>query len=141
MTDYRSFVESKLADLDRRRAEIEAEREQLMTALGVMDEADASERRTAVVAAATIPRPTPVPVAVTGILRSSGQMLTADDIYNRLSDEREVSRPHLHSALHRLKTRNIAFKAGNMWGLVGRDDTTSVNPERGSSPLTNPTAH
>ena len=38
MTNYRDFVESKLADIDRRRADIESERERLLTTLGVLDE-------------------------------------------------------------------------------------------------------
>ena len=49
-------------------------------------------------------------------------MLTAEEIYGGLSMEREVTRPHLYSALYRLKKRNMAFKAGKLWGLVGRDD-------------------
>ena len=140
MTDYRSFVESKLAELDRRRTEIEAEREQLTMTLGVMDEADAALVRHATPGTATSPALTPVPAAIVDILRSSGQM-TADDIYSRLLQEREVTRPHLYSALHRLKKRNTVFKTGKMWGLVKREDGVSMNSvKRESTLLTNPTA-
>ena len=151
MTDYRSFVESKLADLDRRREEIEADRKRLMTTLGVLDEADASRRQppptaeTATTTTGPAPAPVPVPATIVGLLRSSGQMMTADEIYGRLSQEREVTRAHMYSALHRLKKRNTAFKTGKMWGLVGRDDRTaadSVGHEDSEvSLLTTPTAH
>ena len=75
MTDYRSFVESKLAELDRRRTEIEAERERLTMTLGVMDEADAALGRHATPGTATSPALTPVPVGN----RRHSQVFRADD--------------------------------------------------------------
>ena len=148
MIDYRSFVESKLADLDRRRDEIEIERKRLVNAISVLDEADDAARRHQTVpatATSATTRATPLPAEIIKILRSSGQMLTADELYGRLSQEREVTRAHMYSALHRLKKRNTAFKAGKAWGLVGRDDRNAADSagydDAGSSLLTTPTAH
>ena len=143
MTDYRNFVESKLADIDRRREEIEAERTRLMTTIAVLDEADASSRRTAQTPGTTTTDPAPLPATIVDLLRVSGQMLTADEIYGHLSLRREVPRSHMYSALHRLKKRNEVFKNGKVWGLVGRDDGTTDNSVgySGSSLLTPPTAH
>ena len=61
----------------------------------------------------------PLPAAIIEHLRSAGQMLTTEEIYTRLSVGREVPRSHLYSALHRLKKRGKAFKAGDEWGLAG----------------------
>ena len=143
MTDYRSFVESKLADIDRRREEIETERTRLMTTLAVLDEADASRRRTALTPGTTTTDPAPLPATIVDLLRSSAEMLTANEIHGRLSQAREVPRSHMYSALHRLKKRNMVFKNGKVWGLVGPDAGTSDNSvgHSGSSLLTPPTAH
>ena len=125
MTNYRDFVESKLADIDRRRADIESERERLLTTLGVLDEADSSQgdKSRPVVNAATAD--VPVPVAIVNHLITAGRTMTTAEL-NDLLSQRSVTRPHMHSALYRLKNRGITFKAGkNMWGLVGRDDRTT----------------
>ena len=129
MTDYRSFVESKLAELDRRREEIEIERKRLANALSVLDEADDATRRHQAIMTADTPvvGVAPMPATIVSLLRSSGQMMTADEIYGKLSQEREVTRAYMYSALHRLKMRNTAFKAGKAWGLVGRDDRENAD--------------
>ena len=125
MTNYRDFIESKLADIDRRRADIESERERLLTTVGVLDEADSSQgdKSRPVVNAATAK--VTVPFAIVDHLNSSGRIMTTDELHDYLS-QRAVTRPHMYSALHRLKNRGIVFKAGkNTWGLVGRDDRTT----------------
>ena len=123
MTDYRVFVESKLADIDRRRAELENERKRIITTLGVMDEADASSGGATVRHAdTTTPDPQPVTAAIVNILKASGRMMTAGEIYNILQQDRKVSRDLMHSGFYRLKKRGVAFSDGKKWGLVGRDD-------------------
>ena len=136
MADYRGFFESQLADIDRRRSELEDERQRISTVLRSLDEADAamgsSETSQPVKGETSQPvkgetsQPVqkatgiPLPAAIVGLLRSS--MLTSEEIYTRLSDEREIPRANMYSALHRLKKGGKAFKANDKWGLAGRDD-------------------
>lgn len=145
MTDYRSFVESRLADVDRRRAELENERERLITTLGVLDEADAfGGGTTARPAKETTPDRPPVTTAIVNILKSSGRMMTADEIHDSLLQAHEVSRDLMHSGFYRLKKRGTAFNDGKRWGLVDRDLKTALpSPSDGQSTSmpTNPTGH
>lgn len=153
MTDYRSFVESKLAGIERRRATLETERNRLITALGVLDEADASAGgevarfvETAIPVTDSPPStPAPVTEAIVDILKSSGKMMTPNEIHDSLSEKHNVSRELMHSGFYRLKRRGVAFKNGKKWGLVGRDDKTVEEPSTGhgtsKSMLTNPTEH
>ena len=146
MTDYRSFVEfsladleSNLADIDRRREELKDKRQKFITALGVMDEADASDGgATARPEETTTPSPPPVTSAIVNILTSSGRMMTADEIHDILLRDHKVSRDLLHSGLHRLKKRGKAFKDGKKWGLAGRDDKTVASAATDQE-FTNPT--
>ena len=150
MTDYRSFVEftlaeveSNLADIDRRREELKDKRQKFITAIGVMDEADASDGGETARPEETT-TPPPVTSAIVNILTSSGRMMTADEIHDSLLKDHEVSRELLNSGLHRLKKRGAAFKDGKKWGLAGRDDKTvalAVTGQEQSTALTNPTEH
>ena len=143
MADYRSFVESKLADIDQRRAKLEKDRERLITALGVLDEADASGGdATARPAETTTPDRPPVTTAILNILKSSGRMMTADEIHDSLLQDHKVSRDLMHSGFYRLKKRGTAFNDGKKWGLVDRDRKTALpSPGDGQSTsmLTDPT--
>ena len=130
MTDYRSFVESRLADIDRRRGELENERKRLMTTLGVLDEADASDGGATDRPAEMTPDQLPVTSAIVNVLKSAGRMMTAREIHDSLMQDHKVSRDLLHSGFYRLKKRGVAFKDGEKWGLVGRDDNTvALAPE------------
>lgn len=120
MTDYRRFVQSRLAELDRRRKEIEAERQRLTTTLSVMDEADTAGRSPVGVQAGK-PDITSAPAKILNLLNEAEGPVLADDIYRQLGD---VARPLLHSALHRLKKRGTVFKDGKRWCLAGRDDAS-----------------
>ncbi|MYN66039.1 MAG: hypothetical protein F4X11_13560 [Acidobacteria bacterium] len=142
MTDYRSFVESKRADLVRRREaldrqlqEIDNEQQRLEAALSVLDEADASREASLHPASATVP----LPAATLKLITRDG-MMTTDDLWGYLSQERDITRGHLHTALYRLKKRGTIFKSGNAWGLVGRDDKGAESEGQGdsSSLLTTP---
>ena len=132
MTDYRSFVKSKLADTNRRLAEIEKERERLNTTLAVLDEADASGGGATARPAETTTDRMPVTSAIVKIIESSGRMMMANEIHDSL----KVSRDLMHSGFYRLKKRGVVFNDGKKWGLVGRDDKTVA-----SASLTNPTGH
>ena len=141
MTDYRGFFESQLADIEKRRAALESERDEILAVLKRLDAADAAmvckapSPQKKVTAGTTVP----VPAGIIGVLKAAGQMLTAEEIYNGLLSERNVPRSHLYSALHRLKKRNQVFKADDKWGLVGCDDKADEpSGHRQSTLLTTP---
>ena len=138
MIDYKGFFRSQLADIEKRRAALESERDDVLAVLKRLDDADAAMARKAPSPAKTATAGVTVPAAIIGLLKTSGEMLTADEIYIRLSSERDVPRSHLYSALHRLKKRNKTFKANEKWGLVGRDDKAAESTGHGQSPLLTP---
>ena len=131
MTDYRSFVKSKLAVLDRQLEEIGKERDRLMATLGVLDEADSEAMRSTLAIPASRPSAATVTIidAIAGHLKSSGRMMTGGEIYNCLKQEREVSRASVYTALNRLKKRGRIRKEGKAWGLEVRNDSAAItNP-------------
>lgn len=143
MTDYRGFFESQLADVEKRRAALDSERDEILAVLKRLDAADAAMARKAPsrekkVTVGTAWTTVPMPAGIIGVLNAAGQMLTAEEIYNGLSNERDVPRSHLYSALHRLKKRGKVFKADNKWGLVGRDDRADEPLGQGQSTLLTP---
>lgn len=143
MTDYRGFFESQLADVEKRRAALDSERDEILAVMKRLDAADAAMARKAPsrqknVTAGTGRTTVPMPAGIIGVLNAAGQMLTTEEIYNGLSNERDVPRSHLYSALHRLKKRGTVFKADNRWGLVGRDDRADEPSDQGQSMLLTP---
>ena len=140
VTDYRGFFESQLADVENRRAALDSERDEILAVLKRLDAADAAMSRKAPTPEKKVTARTTVqmPAGIIGVLNAAGQMLTAEEIYNGLSNERDVPRAHLYSALHRLKKRGKVFKADNRWGLVGRDDKADEPSGPGQSTLLTP---
>ena len=141
MTDYRGFFESQLADIEKRRAALESEHDDLLLVMKRLDAADAAMARKAPSPARPANAVTTLPSAVIDFLKASDQMRTVSEIHAHLSSERNAPRSHLYNALHRLKKRNEVFKADdNMWGLVGRDDKAdeSSGQDGQSSLITTP---
>ena len=125
MTNYRSFIESKLAAVDERRAELERERSRLAAAISVLDEADASAGH----AAPLEEDHTSTPIstnsgslsdAIIECLTKSNQMMTQADIYNCVSRGMTVKRTNMYSCMYRMKKRDRIYKAGMLWGLTER---------------------
>ena len=123
MTNYRSFIESKLAAVDERRAELERERSRLAAAISVLDEADASAGDTQ--QAAEVPaseenagRNESLSDAILRCLTSSSKSMTQADIYKCLCGSRSVTRENMYASMYRLKKRNKICKSGKLWSLT-----------------------
>ena len=119
MTDYRASMKSKLAELDK-------QRESLLSALGILDEIDSGVIRNKT--SSKQPEATDGTLIDTlfNILR--GQSMTTNDLYDRVTPERETSKPSVHTALYRLRKRGKIFKEGNLWGLVEPTASTEQQP-------------
>ena len=117
MTDYRSFIVTRLAELD-------VERTRLKTALAVLDEVDAED--------ADQPTRDAGSVSLTAAIRRclgtfSGPM-TPTQLMDCLERDRRVNRQSVYAALHRLKERGEIVKVDDMaWALpaVGEQPSTS----------------
>ena len=133
MTDYRIFAKSKLDEIERKRAELDKERERFLTTISVLDEADSNALRTQISDGDAPPkkkRGTMID-AVVSIL--SEREMTTNDIYERLTLERETSRAAVGTALFRLRKRGKISKEGKLWAL------SEPNGENLRSLLTAPT--
>ena len=119
MTDYRSSLKSKLADVDK-------ERERLMSALGILDEIDSELIRNKF----SSKQPETTGGTLIDIIISilSERAMTTNDIYDRVTLDRETSKPSINTALYRLRKRGKVFKENKMWRLV--EPTTSTEHQQ-----------
>ena len=116
MTDYRSSLKSKLAELEK-------ERERIRVALGVLDEIDSEQlRRTAQEpsAASTISANGTVPEAVIEVLKDTvSGGLTTKAIHEIVERKRGANYNAVYTALGRLQKRGTITKEHNLWKLAG----------------------
>lgn len=119
MTDYRTSLQDKLEKLEK-------ERKRILTAIGVLDEIDSESPRSGPSSngeSRSGVKPGTITHAILSNLESSLEMLTTREIHVVVSQEREVSRPALYTALNRLRNGNKIFKEENLWGLTGCEYT------------------
>ena len=120
MTDYRASIKSNLAELDK-------QRESLLSALGVLDEIDSGVIRNKTSSKRPEATDGTLIDTVLNILRD--QIMTTNDLYGRVTLERETSKPSVHTALYRLRKRGKIFKEENLWRLVEPTDSTEPPPQ------------
>ena len=111
MTDYRASIKSKLAELDK-------QRESLLSALGVLDEIDSVVIRDKTSSKRPDATDGTLIDTVLNILIVRDQSMTTNDLYERVTLERETSKGSVNTALYRLRKRGKIFKEKNLWGLV-----------------------
>ena len=128
MTDYRIFAKLKLDEIERKRAELDNERERFLSALSVLDEADSNSLRTQISNGDVSPKQKGGALIDTLLNILRDQPMTANDLYGHVTLERETSKPSVHTALHRLRKRGKIFKEGNLWGLVEPTASTEQPP-------------
>ena len=128
-SNYSSYVDKKLTELKRKRAELDKEIERFMAALSVIQEADSADLRTDLFSlsgnseAQKNMRPSKVIVAE--CLTSSEQMMKTHAIFDYVKRERKITRNSVIYALETLQKKGTVFRNGNkLWGLAGRDYAT-----------------
>ena len=122
MTNYRSSLESKLADIEAKLVDLNEEKERLLSALGVLDEIDSGLIRDKTSSKHPGAKGGTLIDIVFSILRE--RSMTANDIYKRIGLKREASKASMHTALSRLRKRGKVSKEGDLWGVVGSNDST-----------------
>lgn len=125
MTDYRSSLKSKLADLEK-------ERDRIRAALDVLDEIDSENiRRTAQEpsAASNISANGTVPEAVIEVLKDTFREggLTTKAIHEIVERKHGAQYNTVYTALSRLQKRGNIIKENKLWKLVKIDE--AAEPE------------
>lgn len=114
MTDYRSSLKSKLAELEK-------ERERIRVALSVLDEIDSENlRRTAQESSVSsnVSGNGTLPEAVIKILKDVREGLMIKAIHEIVKRERGTQYNTLYTALRRLQARGKIIKENNLWKAV-----------------------
>ena len=116
MTDYRASIKSKLAELDK-------QREPLLSALEVIDGIDSESIREKI-----SPKK---PIATNGVTLADTLVhvlgerpMKTNEIYERVVRQHETSRHTMAAALYRLRKRGKVVGKGGMWRLPGSTDST-----------------
>ena len=117
MIDYRDSMKSKLASLDRKR-------ERLMTALSELDEIDSEAHPEKI---DDSPPPASNGTLIDGVFRIlSERSMATNEIYTRITLERETSRATVSTALNRLHKRGRISKEGKLWVVSERYNGKSL---------------
>lgn len=117
MTDYRSFILTKLAELD-------LERTRLETALAVLDEMDAGDADQPTRDAGSVSLTT----AIRRCLGTFSGPMTPTQLMDCLERDRQVNRQSVYAALHRLKERGEIVKVDDMaWALPQVGEQSSLS--------------
>ena len=111
-------MKSKLAELDK-------QRESLLSALGILDEIDSGVIRNKTSSKQPEATDGTLIDTVLNILRD--QSMTTNDLYDCVTPDRETSKASVHTALYRLRKRGKIFKEGKLWKLV--EPTSSIEPQ------------
>ena len=127
MTDYRIFAKSKLDEIERKRAELDNERERFLSALSVLDEADSNALRTQISNGDVSPKQKGGTLIDTVLSILRDQSMATKDVCESVMLGRETSRASVGTALHRLRKRGKIFKEGKLWILV--EPTSSIEPQ------------
>ena len=129
MTDYRAFFKSELVAVESKQADLEKEREGIISALGLLDKAESASIREKISPKKTIAT-NGVTLADT-LLRVLGEReITTNEIYERVVLKHETSRNTMAAALYRLRKRGKVVGKGGLWRLPG--STASTEPQQQS---------
>ena len=121
MTDYRASIKSKLAELDK-------QRESLLSALEVIDGIDSESIREKI-----SPKK---PIATNGVTLADTLVhvlgerpMKTNEIYERVVEQHETSRHTMAAALYRLRNRGKVVGKGGVWRLPGSTASTERQPQ------------
>ena len=129
MTDYRAFCKSKLVEVESKQADLERERERILSWLGFLDEADSESIRGKISPKKTIAT-NGVTLADT-LVRVLGEgEITTNEIYERVVLKHETSKKTMVASLYRLRKRGKVVGKRGLWRLPG--STASTEPQQQS---------
>ena len=128
MTDYRAFFKSKLVEVESKKADLEREREGILSALGLLDEADSESIREKI-----SPKK---PIATNGVTLADTLVhvlgerpMKTNEIYERVVRQHEKSRNTMTAALYRLRKRGKIIGKGGLWRLPESTASTERQPQ------------
>ena len=128
MTDYRAFFKSKLVAVKSKQADLEKEREGIIAAIGLLDEADSESIREKI-----SPKK---PIATNGVTLADTLVhvlgerpMKTNEIYERVVQQHETSRHTMAAALYRLRKRGKVVGKGGLWRLPGSTASTEPPPQ------------
>ena len=129
MTDFRAFCKSKLVEVESKQADLERERERILSALGLFDEAESESIRGKISPKKTIATHG-VTLADTIVSVLGERAIATNEIYERIVLKYETSKKTMVASLYRLRKRGKVVGKGGLWRLPG--STASTEPQQQS---------
>ena len=130
MTDYRAFFKSKLVEVESKRSDIEREREGILSALGLLDEADSESIRGKISPQKHIAtNGVTLADTIVSVLRERERAMATNEIYERVVLKYETSKKTMVASLYRIRKRGKVVGKNGLWGLPGSTDSTEPQPQ------------
>ena len=126
MADYRAFCKSKLVAVESKQADLKKERERILSAIGLLDEADSESIREKISPKKPIAT-NDVTLADTLVHVLGERPMKTNEIYERAVRQHETSRNTMAAALYRLRKRGKIVGKGGLWRLP---ETTASNEQQ-----------
>ena len=128
MTDYRAYFKSKLADVESRQADLEKEHVEILSMLGLLDEADSKSIRGKISPQKHITMHG-VTLAYTLVSVLGEREITTNEIYERVILKYETSKKTMVASLYRMRTRGKVVGKNGLWRLPGSKGSTERPPQ------------
>ncbi len=128
ITDYRAFCKSKLVEVESKQADLEREREGILSALGLLDEADSKSIRGKISPQKHLATHG-VTLADTIVSVLSERATATNEIYERVVPKYETSKKTMVASLYRLRKRGELVGKGGLWRLPVSRASTEQPPQ------------
>ena len=128
MTDYRAFFKSKLVAVESKKVDLEKEREVIIAALGLLDEADSESIRGKISPQKHIATHG-VTLADTIVSVLGEREMATNEIYERVVLKYETSKKTMVASLYRLRNRGEIVGEGGLWRLPVSTASTEQPPQ------------
>ena len=123
MTDYRAFFKSKLVAVESKQADLEKEREGIISALGLLNEAESESIREKISPKKHIAT-NGVTLADTIVGVLGEREMTTNEVYEHVVLKYETSKNTMAASLYRLRRREKIVGKGGRWRLPGSTAST-----------------
>ena len=128
MTDYRAFFKSKLVEVESKQADLKMEREGILSALGLLDEADSESIREKISPQKHIAKHG-VTLADTIVSVLGERAMRTNEIYERVVLKYETSKKTMVASLYRMRKRGNVVGKNGLWRLPGSKGSTERPPQ------------